>query len=78
MARKFSQHNKFWRRGELTRLSVVAGIRLSALSGIFHRHIGISPRRALHLRGAIREVTGKDVSFADLVFSKKSNHPCFF
>lgn len=78
MARKLSKQNRFWRRGDLTRLSYLTGIRLPALSGFFHRKIGVSSRRALRLQGAIHEITGKQIPFLELLFSKKSQHPCFF
>lgn len=69
---------KFWKRGELAKLSTITGIRPTALSDYFHRRISISVRRATMLQSSIKQITGKDVPFMELVLSKQSKHPCFF
>jgi len=70
--------SKFWKRGDLAKLSTITKIRATALSDIFHRRIAISVRRASLLQASIKQVTGKDVPFMELVLSKQSKHPCFF
>jgi len=69
---------KFWKRGQLARVSAISGIRLSAISGIFHRQLGVSPGRALVLAGAVKDVTGKSVPVMEFIFNKSSKHPIFF
>lgn len=82
MKRKFSKvriaQAAFWKRGELTSVSNISGIRLATISSIFHRRLGVSPGRAMILAGAVKEVTGKDVPLVDFIFNRTSKHPCFF
>lgn len=80
MKRKFSKttKQKFWKRGELSQVARISGIRLSSVSGIFHRALGVSPGRALVLSGAVKAATGKDIPLVDLIFNKTSKNPCFF
>jgi hypothetical protein len=82
MKRKLSKiklaKKKFWKRGEIARVSAISGIRISAISGILHRQLGVSPGRALILAGAVKEVTGKNVPVMDFIFNKNSKHPIFF
>ena len=69
---------KYWKRGEITRLSIEAKINKTTLSNILHRRVGVSKNRAFMLESLCRELFDKDISWREWMFNASSEHEAFF